>query len=96
MPLDKKKFPHIKLSSQSLRGNYFGAYVDSDIDSKQGYQVFISHTPGIENTCECNGYIHGKLCYHITEAKKLEQKLFVTFDLGTTLEKVDKKRERRE
>lgn len=74
----RKEYPHIKLTSQSIRGNYYGAYDSSDEDeSKMGYQIFISTTKKVDSTCECLGYIYNKPCYHIKKAKDLEAVLFV-------------------
>jgi hypothetical protein len=74
--LPEKKFSHIRITNHSIRGNYYGAYHTKDKNSQQGYNVFISRTKGVHNTCECEGYIFGKECYHIKEAQKLEGLLF--------------------
>jgi len=75
--MKKKEFSHIRLTSQSIRGNYFGAYESSDENAKMGYQIFISTTKDVHSTCECMGYVHGKECYHLKSAKDLEAILFV-------------------
>ncbi len=82
MQLVEKKYPHIRLTSQSIKGNYFGAYENSEEDSKQGYTVFISNTIFTKDYCECRGFIHGKLCYHLKDAKKLWLKLFSKKESG--------------
>lgn len=73
----KRNYPHIRLTSQSIRGNYYGAYASSDENEKQGYQIFISHTDGIRNSCECMAYVHNVPCYHIIRAKEIEVVLLV-------------------
>lgn len=73
----KRNFPHIKLTSQSIRGNYYGAYASGDENEKQKYQIFISHTEEMHDSCECMGYVHGKPCYHLIRAKELEVVLLV-------------------
>jgi len=70
--MPKRNYPHIKLTSQSWRGNYYGAYVSSDENEKLKYQIFISHTDGIHDSCECMAYVHGDPCYHLIRAKELE------------------------
>jgi len=70
--MTKRNYPHIRLTSQSIRGNYYGAYESNDEQSKQGYTVFISHTNGIHDSCECLAYIHNVPCYHIIRAQELE------------------------
>ena len=87
--MPEKKFSHIRLTSQSIKGNYFGAYDGPSEDDKQGYTLFISHTPDAKDYCECRGYVHGKLCYHLKDAQKLEEFLGVT-----DLSDAQKKRER--
>lgn len=74
--MTKRNYPHIRLTSQSIRGNYYGAYESNDEQSKQGYTVFISNTEGIHDTCECYAYIHNLPCYHLIRAKELEVELF--------------------
>jgi len=75
--MTKRNFPHIRLTSQSIRGNYYGAYENNEENAKQGYTVFISHTDGIHNSCECMEYVHGKPCYHLIRANELEVILLV-------------------
>lgn len=75
--MTKRNFPHIKLTSQSFHGYYYGAYENDDENAKQGYAIFISDTEGIHDYCECLGYVHGKPCYHIIRAKELEVVLSV-------------------
>jgi len=75
--MTKRNYPHIKLTSQSWRGNYYGAYASSDENEKLKYQVFISHTDGIHDSCECMAYVHGEPCYHLIRAKELEVVLLV-------------------
>lgn len=70
--MTKRNFPIIKLTSQSWRGNYYTAYANTDENSKQGYTIFISHTKGIHDSCECMAYVHGDPCYHMVRAKELE------------------------
>lgn len=71
----EKEFPHLKLMSQSINGNYFGAFENRDENAKQGYTVFLSHTKGVRNYCECKGWSIRESCYHLKGAKKLEDKL---------------------
>lgn len=66
----KRKFPNLRLESVSTKGYYFGAYENAEEEAKKGYQFFISTTPENSDWCECMGYIHGKICYHLKEAKK--------------------------
>jgi len=75
--MTKRNFPHIRLTSQSIRGNYYGAYENDNENAKLGYQIFISHTDGIHDSCECYAYIHNLPCYHIIRAKELEVILLV-------------------
>jgi len=74
--MTKRNFPHIRLSSQSMKGNYYHAYSSSDDEAKQGYQIFISTTDGIHDSCECLGFIHLKPCYHLIRAKEIEVVLY--------------------
>jgi len=74
--LVEKKFPHIILTSVSTNGNYYGAYENSDEDAKKGYTIFISDSTKTETYCECMGFVHGKMCYHIKEALDKEKFLF--------------------
>jgi hypothetical protein len=67
----ERKFPHIRLDSLSTKGNYFGAYENSEDDAKKGYTIFISDSIDEKTYCECMGYVHGKGCYHIKRAKQL-------------------------
>jgi len=64
-----RAFPNLRLLCTTLSGHYFGAYADSDENAKKGYDFFISST-NKRDWCECLGFVHGKLCYHIKEAKK--------------------------
>lgn len=73
--MTEKNYPVIKLHSTTTKGNYYGAFENSSEDAKLGYLIFIS-CDGRPNTCECLGYVHGKNCYHLDEAIKLEVKLF--------------------
>lgn len=70
--MTKRNYPHVRLNSQSIRGNYYGAYESDAEDSKQGYTIFISTTEGIHDSCECMGYIHGTPCYHLIRAREIE------------------------
>ena len=78
----EKKFPHLRLARKAIRGNYFGAYENSDENAKQGYTIFISHDNKVQDYCECDGYVHGKPCYHLKNAKELEKKLFAKKESG--------------
>ena len=69
--MTEKKFSHIRLDSVSTKGTYFGAYENKDDDSKKGYTIFISTSEDEKTYCECMGFVHGKLCYHIKRAKEL-------------------------
>jgi len=68
--LSEKKFPNLRLISQSLKGYYFGAYASATDGAKKGYDFFISDTDNEKDWCECMGFVHGKLCYHLKEAHK--------------------------
>ncbi len=68
--LSKKKYPHLRLLATSPKGHYFGAFENISQDAEQGYDFFISTTQGVKDWCECLGFVHGKLCYHIKESKK--------------------------
>ncbi len=68
----KRNYPHIRLTSQSIRGNYYGAYESNDENAKQGYVLFISHTKKVRDYCECIGWSLGKVCYHLKRAKEIE------------------------
>ena len=72
-----RNYPHIRFTSQGIRGHYYGAYESDDENSRQGYTVFISNTEGFEDSCECMGYVHGTPCYHLIRAKEMEVTLFV-------------------
>jgi len=74
-----------------MKGNYFGAYENSDENAKQGYTLFISKSENVHDYCECAGYVHGKICYHLKEAKKLEKKLS-GFDILSVLAKANEER----
>ena len=67
--LTEKKYSNLRLLSASMKGHYFGAFENTADDAKKGYDFFISNTEGVEDWCECLGYVHGKMCYHIKEAK---------------------------
>lgn len=67
-----KNFPHIKLKSKSFRGNYYSAYASDNENAELGYVLFISHTEGVNDYCECMAYVHGNPCYHLVRAKELE------------------------
>ena len=73
--MTKRNFPYIRLTSQSIRGNYYGAYENCEEKTKLAYQIFISHTDGIHDSCECYAYIHNLPCYHIIRAKELEVRM---------------------
>ena len=64
-----RAFPSLRLLYTTLNGHYFGAFTHSKEDAKKGYDFFIS-TGEKKDWCECLGFVHGKLCYHIKEAKK--------------------------
>lgn len=68
--MNERKFPHIKLLSFAFKGYYFGAYENTKKDAKKGYDFFISNIDQKKDWCECLGFVHGKICYHIKEAKK--------------------------
>lgn len=69
--MTEKKFSHIRLDTVSTKGNYFGAYDSNEDDSKKGYTIFISTSEDEKTYCECMGFVHGKLCYHIKRAREL-------------------------
>lgn len=83
--MTKRNFPHIRLTSQSIRGNYYAAYENNDENAKQGYTIFISTTKGVHNSCECMGYVHGNECYHMKAALDLEEMFFS----DTNMEKIN-------
>ena len=66
----KRDFPNLRLLSAGTKGYYFGAFESADDDAKKGYDFFISNTEGVKDWCECMGFVHGKMCYHIREAKQ--------------------------
>ena len=66
----KKEYPHLRLLSYSFKGYYFGAFANADSNATKGYDFFISNINEKKNWCECLGFVHGKLCYHIKEAKE--------------------------
>jgi len=74
--MSKKEYPNIKLVKEGVRGNFYGAFDSNDNDADQGYTIFISNTKRVKSICECMGYIHGKWCYHLKDAKDLEVILF--------------------
>ena len=69
--MSERQFPNIRLLANSFKGYYFGAFENTKINAKKGYDFFISHTDQKKDWCECLGFVHGKLCYHIKEAKKI-------------------------
>lgn len=72
----EKKFPYIRVTSVSTNGNYYGAYENSDEDAKKGYTIFITNSANAKTYCECMGYVHGKMCYHIKESLEKEKMIF--------------------
>ena len=68
--MPKGKYSNLRLLSTSFKGHYFGAYASPNEDAKKGYDFFISNTEGVKDWCDCLGFVHGKICYHIKEAKK--------------------------
>lgn len=80
--MTSKKYPHIKLISQSARGNYFGAFVNKKIDAQQGYVIFLSQVKDVRNYCECKGWSIRESCYHMINARKLENLLFEKRESG--------------
>ena len=80
--MNEKKYSHILLTSVSTNGNYFGAYQEATSESKKGYVVFVSSSPDEKDWCECMGYVHGKNCYHLDDAKKLQEILFEKVESG--------------
>jgi hypothetical protein len=56
--------------SQSVKGYQFGAFANVAEDAEKGYDFFISTSDDAKDWCECLGFVHGKMCYHIKEAKK--------------------------
>jgi len=75
--MTKRNFPHIRLNSQSIKGNYYSAYENDDENVKPRYHIFISHTDGIHDYCECLAFVHLKPCYHLIRARELEVVLSV-------------------
>ncbi len=75
--MKKRNFPHIRLSSVSTNGHYYGAFESDEENAKLGYTVFISNTDGVDDYCECMAYVHGNPCYHLIKAKEMEIELFV-------------------
>ena len=82
--MTKRNFPHIRLTSQSMRGNYYGAYENNDENTKYGYTVFVSNTKDTHDYCECAAFVHNKPCYHLIRAKELEILYF-----NTNMEKIN-------
>lgn len=71
-----KKYPFIRLTNHAIKGNYFGAFTNSNENSFMGYTLFLSNIDELKNYCECAGFIHGKICYHLKKAMILQEKLF--------------------
>ena len=72
----KRNYPYLRLTSQSIKGNYYGAYASTDENSTQGYTVFVSHTEGVRSYCECTGWSLKESCYHLSISRDLEERLF--------------------
>lgn len=68
--MTEKKYANLRLLTKSFKGHYFGAYAHAGNDAQKGYDFFISNTKNEKDWCECMGFTHGKICYHIKEAKK--------------------------
>ena len=66
----EKKYPNLRLLTTSFKGHYFGAYAHAGDDAEKGHDFFISDTKGEKDWCDCSGFVHGKTCYHIKDAKK--------------------------
>lgn len=73
----KRNYPYIRLTSQSIKGNYYAAYASTDENSKKGYVIFVSHTEEVRSYCECTGWAIKERCYHLIIAVELEERLFV-------------------
>ena len=65
-----KHYPNLRLLSQTPTGYNFGAFVNIEENAEKGYDFFISKSEDTKDWCECMGFVHGKLCYHIKEARK--------------------------
>lgn len=74
--MTKKKFPVIRLTAVSTKGRHYGAFESEDEAAKMGYDIFLPDTANQKPTCECMAFVHGDPCYHITESKKLDERLF--------------------
>lgn len=70
--MTKRNFPHIRLASQSMNGNYYYAYSSSDDNAKRGYQIFISTTDEKPDNCDCISFVYNKPCYHLIRTRELE------------------------
>ncbi len=75
--MTEKKYPHILVTSYSTNGYYFGAFKEATSESKKGYVLFLSSSPDEKDWCECMGYVHGKNCYHLDDARILSKKLML-------------------
>ncbi len=70
--MTKRNFPHIRLTSQTMKGNYYHAYSSSDDNAKRGYQIFISTTAEKPDNCDCLVFVYNIPCYHLIRARELE------------------------
>ena len=68
--MTKREYPNLRLLSTSPKGHHFGAFRNTDEESKKGYDFSISIVEGGKDWCECMGFVHGKMCYHLKEARK--------------------------
>ena len=68
--MTEKKYSNLRLLTESFKGSYFGAYAHAGKDAEKGYDFFISNSKDEKDWCECKGFLHGKICYHIKDAKK--------------------------
>ena len=66
----KREYSNLRLLSTSPKGHHFGAFRDAGEYAKKGYDFFLSIVEGGKDWCECMGFVHGKLCYHLKESHK--------------------------
>ena len=68
--MNKKKFPNIRALVKTPSGYEFGAFKSTQNDAEMGYTLFIPNESPEKDWCECDGYVHGKRCYHVKEARR--------------------------
>lgn len=67
--MTERKFPNLRALVNTEKGYEFGAFENISDDAEKGYDFFISKEDPSKDWCECMGFVHGKMCYHIKEAR---------------------------